>query len=123
MLTKLDDKWEDVLNKVEGFEGNEIEIEETNKMIIDLCIENTGIERINESLYLNLISYTTDDAHSLTISNGREKGMETYRYIYHKGKNSNQQTMMDRRHKVMNPEGTERIEDMAVKMRKWKMIW
>ena len=89
-------------------------------MIVDFGLNENAIARIQKMLYLNLLNYTKGESHSRVIAGGTKDAMETYRYINHKGKNSNIISLMEKRTKVMNPDQASRIEEVEGKMMMWK---
>ena len=120
LLVNLDEKWEDIFEKIEGYSGRVIKEKEKGDIQKDLGFEDEMMEKLQRLLYLNLLTYTKGDAHSKVVSGGQDHIMETYRYIVHKGKNATVRVVLEKRTKVMNPEPAKDMADIEGKVTAWK---
>ena len=118
-LSALDEKWENVLlraraHKVKLTENDILEIMKEVK--IDIKLKT----KMNRTMYISLLQYTAGDAHGKVVSNGLPMALDTYRYLYQKGKNETTVNMMKFINKTMYPEAATDINDVEKKINKWK---
>ena len=120
-LTALDEKWDSILLNARSLGKNEtIEDADMAKILNDLKIKKELMPKINRVLYVSLLQYTDGDAHGKTVSNGVGKALDTYKYLYQKGKNDTNVNIIEVQTRAMNPEPAKDMDDVEKNINQWK---
>ena len=84
LLEALDDKWEGILKQLMNMKET-MSDQKLMEMLKELKLEK-HVAKINRTMYMSLLQYTQGDAHAKVVSNGLKLSLDSYRYLYHKGK-------------------------------------
>ena len=120
MLVAMDKQWEDILEKARQFKKETITPQKMIEMMEELSMNTDLIPKINRMIYVLLLQYTKGDVHGKVVSNGVHESIETYRYLYEKGKNDTVTNVLRVQMKVMHPDAASSIEEVETKLNKWK---
>ena len=74
----------------------------------------------NNALYINLLGFTEGKAKSRVTSNSIDLSFESYRYIYHKGKNATKMNIVLMKADVLRPTKANKVEDIENRMSEWR---
>ena len=84
LLEALDDKWEGILEQLMNMKET-MSDQKLMEMLKELKLEK-HVTKINRTMYMSLLQYTQGDAHAKVVGNGLKLALDSYRYLYHKGK-------------------------------------
>ena len=121
-MVSMDSKWERILNHTLLASTNILKTEDIQTIMNDLKIDASVQVQVNKLLYINLLTYTKDEAHHTVKSNGSKLAFESMRYILVKGRNASISHKMTLRNRVMHPEGASKIEEIERKVTEWRNI-
>ena len=102
LLTALDDKYEIVVDAM--VKQKRTINEEDIKKIMEHEGLGDHIAKVNRTMYISLLQYTKGDAHAKVVSNGLKLSLDSYRYLYEKGKNETTRNCMHVMTRVMQPQ-------------------
>ena len=118
-MISIDKQWEKILHELQK-KDMVMNKEEVEKIQDELNMTQEDKKSANRSLYINLIGYTKGKARSRVISNAVDMSFETYRFIYHKGKNATTMNIVIMKADVLRPAPASKMEDIEHKLNEWK---
>ena len=119
-LAALSEEWDALLMAARKCGDEPISPGKVEEMMTDLELDIGQIPNINRTLYVSLLKFTSNDAHGKVVSSGIEQALDTYRYLYLKGKNDTTMNVMRIKTRVMHPDVANTVEEVESKMNKWK---
>ena len=118
LLASLDDKWETIIDEI--IKQKTTIKEEEVKTILQKLDLGEHVNMINSTMFASLLQYTKGDAHAKVVSNGKKRSLDSYRWLYVKGRNETTRNCMDVMTKVMQPDGTNDLASVEKVINKWK---
>ena len=120
-LTALDEKWDKILNELKQEKCMDMKVKENNvEMLGKANIREDLLPKVNRTLYVSLLQYTTGDPHAKVVSNGTELALESYKQLFKKGENATTINSMKIMHRTLQPEVATSLGDVEAKVDKWK---
>jgi len=118
-MMSIDSQWEGILKKLQ-----KTEVALSRSAVDDLQNELRMTPAVKKAashaLYINLLGYTGGKAKSRVTTNSIDMSFESYRYIYHKGKNATKMNIVNMKAEVLRPARATKIDDIEEKLNAWK---
>ena len=118
-MMSIDSQWEGILKKLQ-----KTDVALSRSAVDDLQNELKMTPAVKKAashaLYINLLGYTGGKAKSRVTTNSIDMSFESYRYIYHKGKNATKMNIVNMKAEVLRPARATKIDDIEEKLNAWK---
>ena len=120
-MMSIDKQWKTILETLQDVELPVLKKErceklqkEELKMTSDICTD------ANHALYINLLAFTQGDVRSRVTSNGKELAFESYRHLYHKGRDATKANIVLMQSSVLSPKAASKVADIEARLNEWK---
>ena len=121
-MMSIDKQWKTILETLQDVELPVLKKErceklqkEELKMTSDICTD------ANHALYINLLAFTQGDVRSRVTSNGKELAFESYRHLYHKGRDATKANIVLMQSSVLSPKAASKVADIEARLNEWKL--
>jgi len=118
-MMSIDSQWEGILKKLQ-----KTDVVLSRNAVDDLQNELKMTPAVKKAashaLYINLLGFTGGKAKSRVTTNSIDMSFESYRYVYHKGKNATKMNIVNMKAEVLRPARATKIDDIEEKLNAWK---
>ena len=118
-MMSIDRKWGVILTSIQK-KDSPYNKEDIVKAQDELQMPPDIKKAANHALYINLLGFTKGKAKSRVTSNSIDLSFESYRYIYHKGKNATKMNIVLMKADVLRPTKANKVEDIENRMSEWR---
>ena len=118
-MMSIDPQWEIILKRLQKVDTT-ITRDTIDNIQDELKMTYLVKKSANHAMYINLIGYTSGKTKSRVTANSIDMAFESYRYIYHKGKNATKMNIVIMKAEVLRPARANKVEDVEEKLNEWK---